>query len=69
MRPSSPRKNKKWTPTFQAGLNRSIVANPAPSMEVMAARQSVSTRKVSKTIKGDLGVKDYISPDLIPFDF
>lgn len=55
-----PSKKKKRTPTFLAGLKRSIVANPALSMGVLASRRSVSKRTVRRAVKEDLQLKSYV---------
>jgi hypothetical protein len=55
-----PSKNKKRTGRFLFGLKRSIMANPAVSMSVHAARRSVSRRTIATAVKDDLGLKSYV---------
>ncbi len=55
-----PSKRKKRTKRFVAGLRKSIEANPALSMTVLASRRSVSRMTVSRAIKDNLELKSFI---------
>ena len=58
--PCGPHRDKKQTPTFLAGLKRSIEANPALSVMVHTSRRSVSRRTNARAIKNDLNMSSYI---------
>ncbi|TRY74574.1 hypothetical protein TCAL_15672 [Tigriopus californicus] len=58
--PCGPHRAKKRTPTFLAGLNRSIQANPVVWMTVYEGRSSLSRRTVARTVEEDLKLKSYI---------
>ncbi len=49
----------KRTPRFVAGLKRSISANPALPMTVLAKKKGVSTRIIGRAIKEDLNLHSY----------
>lgn len=54
-----PRSDKKRTPTFLAGLKRSIKAAPGTPMSVLAKKRNVSRMTVSRAVRDDLKLKSY----------
>lgn len=54
-----PRRDRKRTPTFLAGLKRSITANPSTPMNTLAKKRSVHRSTISRAIKTNLGYTSY----------
>ena len=55
-----PRKDRKRTKTFLAGLNRSLKADPTQSMAKLAKKRNVSDRTIRRAVNEDLGMKSYV---------
>jgi len=58
--PHKPRKDRKRTKTFLAGLKRSVKADPSQSMAKLAKKRNVSPRTISRAVNEDLGMKSYV---------
>lgn len=54
------RNDKKRTPTFLAGLKRSIMANPGRPMTSLAKQRKVAASTVRKAVKEDLKLTSYV---------
>ena len=55
-----PRKDRKRTKTFLAGLKRSLKADPTQSMAKLAKKRNVSDRTIRRAVNEDLGMKSYV---------
>jgi transposase len=58
--PCGPHKAKKRTPTFLAGLKRSIMAHPDLSISRLATIRGVGRSTVQRAVKNDLGLSSYV---------
>jgi len=57
--PHKPRSDRKVTPTFLAGLKRTVEAKPDMHQTKLAKRKGVSRSTIQKAL-GDLGMKSYM---------
>ena len=65
--PCGPSKAKKRTQTFLEGLQRSIEANPAISINTLAAQKGVARSTIQKAVKNDLGLRSFIKGNITVF--
>ena len=65
--PPGPPKTKKRTPTFLYGLRRSVEANPAVSINALAAQRGIARSTVQIAVKHDLGLRSFIKGNITGF--